>query len=95
MVQWDNLHPINMSEEGLYQISFRYTNGYDFKLPLLHEVFINGLSQGLVPFPQTGKWVGTYGYTKPVTVFLPEGVNTIRLSNYDAYFTNILVSLCE
>jgi len=90
LVQWDNLHPINMSEEGLYEVSFRYTNGRDFKLPLRHEVFINGLSQGLVPFPQTGKWVGTYGYTKPVTIFLPEGVNTIRLSNYDAYFTNIL-----
>jgi hypothetical protein len=81
--------PVNITEDGIYTITFRYANGNG---PIntenkcaIRTLEVDAHFAGTVVFPQRGKgeW-SNWGFSNPVKVKLSKGTHTISLQLKDA-----------
>lgn len=74
--------PVNIANEGLYEITFRYANGNGDGLGgntcAVRSLAVNGNRQGSFFFPQLGDW-SKWGTSSRLQVHLKKGLNNLEL----------------
>ncbi|MBI2729427.1 MAG: glycogen debranching protein [Sphingobacteriales bacterium] len=81
--------PVNVTEDGLYAIDFRYANGNGptntENKCAIRTLKVDDMQKGTLVFPQRGKgeW-SNWGYSNAVKLFLKKGDHKVTLSFEDA-----------